>query len=211
MRFSSPSRLYFFIGWVAWLFAAWALIGAELLLRQIGLTDPYRLEAYCAMLAPIAVIALADRLSIRHYSATWRLLSGPLGTLIVDGGAIDELRADLRHTPFLHWAAPPERRSSSQQLLAATLWLPALITPAGGHWWPRFGEWLVDGLALFCLPPAAAVCFIAFGFRSGGAAAGLLLVSLALGALGYSLVRFAGRRQAVADYFRAWQLEAGLD
>lgn len=211
MRFSSPSRFYFFIGWTAWLFAAWSLIGAELLLRRVGITDPYRIEAYCALLAPIAVIGLADLYSMRHYSATWRLLGGPLGTLIVDGGAIDELRADLRRIPFLNWAAPPERRSSAQQLLAASLWLPALVTPSGGHWWPRFGEWLVDAVALLCLPPAAAVCLITLDSGWAGAVAALALVGLTLGALGYSLVRFAGRRQAVADYFKAWQLEAGQD
>jgi hypothetical protein len=208
VRFTGPSRFYFFLAWTGWLVGAWALIGGVYMARYPGFQSPYLVEASLALLAPFGCVALADRFSMREYSATWKLLNQSLGVLIADGGAIDALREDMLAVPILRWFAPPARRGTESQLLVATLWLPALRTASGGAWIARFGEWLADAVAIIVLPALSLFCLLGLEPELG-IPLGLSIAGFALAELGYSLVRLAGRRQAVRDFFNAWRLEAG--
>ena len=208
MRLAGNSRFFFFVGWVAWWLAGWGLVYGEYLLRAKVWLTPYGVEAWLAMLAPLAAFGLADLLVMRLYERIWFTFTREaLGPVVVEREAVDRLREELRRHPLLRWATPPESRSLGAQLMTAALWLPALSLPEGSAPIRRYGEWLLDGLHL-CVLVLGVVVAIEWPNRAG-LGFSLIVLSTGLIGLGYSLVRLAARRQAILDYFSAWRAPVG--
>jgi hypothetical protein len=204
VRFSSSSRFFFFVGWTAWWFALWSLVWAEFLLRARVPFTPYYLEAYAAILAPLAAFGCADLLVTRLYEHVWfQFTREALGPVVMEREAVDRLRADLRRSLLLRWVAPPESRSLGAQLMTAALWLPALVAPEGTSFIGRHRDWLIDALSVLLL--LLAVCIVVVWTDRLGLALALFPMAAGLLILGYSLVRLAARRQAILDYFNAWR------
>jgi hypothetical protein len=201
---SGDCRFYFFIGWLGWLAAGWLLLFAEYGLRRPEWLSTYTVEAWLAMVVPVAAIAGADWLLMRQYEHLWfRFNRESLGPLVLERGSVERLRADLRRSLLLRWAMPPANPSVRLQLFIAAMWLPALVAPDGTPWNRRYREWLLDMLAGTVL--GVAVVLGITGTAGWALPLAALLGGLALLALGFSLIRLAARRQAILDYFTAWR------
>ncbi len=207
MRLAGDSRIYFFVAWVAWLVSGYCLLYVEYELRRTQFLQPYAVEAWIGMVLPIGVFALADWLVIRSYERVWfGFQRQSLGPVVLERESVDRLRADLRRSILLRWAAPPASRSMRAQLLTAALWLPALCAPEGTPWAARYREWIVDTVTVIAVCTA-----IVLLVSSGGldivwtTRAALALLAVGLLVIGFSLVRLAARRQAILDYFSAWR------
>jgi hypothetical protein len=204
MRLAANSRFFFFVGWVAWWAASWALIYAAYTLRARDWLTPYGVEAWLAMVAPLAVFAAADHLVMKLYERIWfAFTSQSLGPVVLEREAVDRLRADLRRNLLLRWAAPPVSRSMGAQLMTAALWLPAIAAPDDTPPLVRYREWIFDSVSFLFLG-AGGLLAVLWPTREGIAIA-LAVLSAGLGVLGFSLIRLAARRQAILDYFNAWR------
>lgn len=204
MRFSFPCRFYFFCGWFAWLLGAWALLASVFTATQPDLLSNYSAFAWASLLAPFLVIAVADRISIRIYEGCWhRINTGFLGPMLLDRETLSQLRHDVLQLPVIRWLAPREAKTVGRQILAIAMWWPALLQREGSFR-QRFGEALLDTLAIAAGLPLAGLMFLCLP-AAAGLPLGLAFAAAALLILGHSLVRLAGRQQAVLDYFEAWR------
>ena len=156
------------------------------------------------MLAWLVTLAAADYTAISLYQSAWFAIHRRgLAPVLLDQGAIERIRRELRAVPLLVWLRPPASRSVRAQLLGAALWFNAVTLPEGAPWLKRYGEWLVDALCGYLLSAGALIAALLNpSWRGLGIAA--LAFAAGQAALGYSAIRLAARRQAILDFFSAW-------
>jgi hypothetical protein len=203
VRLASNSRFLFFCGWFAWWLACWFLIAAEYFLRAQQWLTPYGIEAWLAMVTPLAVFAAADQLVMLHYERTWEAFTTKaLCPMVLEKENLDRLRHDLRRSILLRWFAPRQSRTLRGQLTTAADWLPALTSPQHSML-VRYRE-TVLGLVLFLL---LLVCFLMAWLSPSRSGVTLAVIPCAISLIGfgYQMVKIAARRQAVFDYFSAWR------
>jgi hypothetical protein len=201
---SGANRIYYWIAYTAWLAAVFAGLYAEYQLRTDGQLGFYLFEAFAAMLGWLIAFVIADHTVISTYRRTFdRLLRRNAAMLLLDLEKTGRIRRELAANPLLRWFRPPRAAHVGTQLLSASLWWTAVIEPEDASPWRRYGEWIID--VLFGYLPLSMALVLTASFLPGGFVwLALLLLSLGLATIGYSLLRLAARRQAVLDYFRAW-------
>jgi hypothetical protein len=213
LRLSGACAAHFWIGWLAWLIAGWAVLYAEYNLRAANQVAGYVIEAMGAMLVPFFALALADHTSLTAYQRVWFDLQRPgWAPQMLDISAAERIREDLRFNPLLRWFRPPLSKLIGAQVMTITLWYTAVALHPSRGFWARYGEWVTDVLGGYTLLACTATAALFWLNGAGEALPWLLYVIIlgagtALGVLGYSVIRFSSRRQAVLDYFRNWRID----
>lgn len=190
------------------MFGGWALLGSVYVFYVADPLGNYAAWAWLAGLVPVAVIAGGDYLSIKAYEEGWRrIFHEYLGPVLLDMETLAGLRRELRSHILLRFFAPPPIRNVRAQMFHAAVWWPAIVAREGAGYAERFGDWITDVWA-FALGLSAAGLFLASIGNQYPMAFGLGCMGLSLARMGYSLLRMAGRYQAILDYFAAWRTES---
>jgi hypothetical protein len=213
LRLAGSCALSYWAGWVAWVTAGALMLLGEFHLRVPDPPGFYYFEAAAGILLPFFALALADHYSVTHYHQVWTDLLRPgRAPLMLDSGAVDRLREELRGNLLLRWFAPPASKHIGGHLLTVSLWYRAVALPQSAGFWQRYGEWLADVvcgyfLMLLAVGGGAVWLFASSEGQDWLLCASMLCAGVGLAVLGYSAVRFAARRQAILDYFRTWLLD----
>jgi len=204
MMLSLECAVYFWLGWVAWLLALAGACFGEYIWRVPEPPGAYLFEALVMMLSWVITLAAADHTVISYYRTTWHMLfRQTVAPLVLESKLVDRIRQELTRIPLLRPLRPPPSSDIRGQLMTVALWWQAVTAPEESGVWRRYGEWLVDVLGGYLPLVVGVIVLMAWPERRGLATASLL-GAVAMAVLGYSLIRLAGRRQAVLDYFQAW-------
>jgi hypothetical protein len=214
LRFGGACAAYYWTGWLAWCAAGLTVLYAEYHLRVPEPPGGYIVETALGLLIPYFALALGDHVSIESYMRVWFDLQRPgCAPQMLDQSAVDRIREELRANVLLRWFRPPVSKDLGAQLVTTALWYKAMALHPSLGFWARYGEWVID--VLVALISIAGLAGIAWLWLSAeiGKLDWLLHVALLglcppLVVIGYSVIRFAARRQAILDYFRTWRLDA---
>jgi xanthosine utilization system XapX-like protein len=214
LRLGGACAAYYWTGWLAWSAAGFTALYAEYHLRVPAPPANYLIEAVLGILLPYCALVLGDHVSLESYMQVWFDLRRPgCAPQMLDVSAVERIRADLGSNVLLRWFRPPVSKELSTQLVTTALWYKAMALHPSRGFWARYGEWVVDVMVVHI----AVLGIVAVAYLWLVAEAGkldwllhvaLLGMCLPLMVTGYSVIRFAARRQAILDYFRTWRLDA---
>lgn len=214
LRLSGACAAYYWIGWLAWTAAGITALIAEYHLRVPEPPAGYLVETALGILIPFLALVFGDHVSLATYMRVWFDLQKPgLAPQMLDSSAVDRMREELRGNVLLRWFRPPASKELGAQLATTALWYKAMALHPSHGFWARYHEWVIDVLVAYAAMGGLAT--IAYLWLSAGVGEldwllhlALLGMCLPLVVIGYSVIRFAGRRQAILDYFRTWRLDA---
>lgn len=214
LRLSGACAAYYWIGWIAWCAAGLTAIYAEYCLRVPEPPAGYIIETALGILIPYFALMIGDHFSIETYMQVWFDLQRPgCAPQMLDSSAVDRIREELRGNVLLRWFRPPASKELGAQLATTALWYKAMALHPSRGFWARYGEWVAD--VLVAIVTLAGLGSTAYFWLNAGVGmldwllhVSLLAMCLPLAVIGYSVIRFAARRQAILDYFRTWRLDA---
>jgi hypothetical protein len=214
LRFGGACAAYYWIGWVAWCAAGITTLYAEYHLRVPQPPAGYIVETTLGLLIPYLALMLGDHVSLESYMQVWFDLRRPgCAPQMLDASAVDRIREELRSHMLLRWFRPPASKKLGAQLVTTALWYKAMSLHPSRGFWARYSEWMIDVLVVILALTGLATIAWLWLFSGVGQLDWLLHVALLgtclpLLVIGYSVIRFAARRQAILDYFRTWRLDA---